>query len=318
MNSKSLNSFRNLFFFLIVSLGLIYTLILVKGLGRSMSGFVMQLIFLLDILKTQPLLSLKLIFSSQFVFNVGFGFTILFLSLKYLNALLRSLLNFNLTQKTIKNLIIIKSNKKYFIFKSTQPQAFTVGFFLPKIYISTSLIRKSTDIELKAVYRHELKHKMNLDPLKDFIINFISLSLPPFFGKKKFFGQYSALVEINCDSFAQLKLKSSLPLVSALLKTTSSHSVILETAAYFSSQSERIKVLVGESRLKIKQLFLMNSFILVFAIFSLNLVTNTNLFYNCEHVLKCVQIFLSENKQTKLVNSSPVSVSPVMDHCPQC
>lgn len=51
--------------------------------------------------------------------------------------------------------------------------AFTSGLFRPRIYISTGLLRGLEKDELRAVFFHELKHKLSFDPLKFLVFGFI-------------------------------------------------------------------------------------------------------------------------------------------------
>jgi len=51
--------------------------------------------------------------------------------------------------------------------------AFTSGLLKPRIYISTGLLRGLEKDELRAVFFHELKHKLSFDPLKFVVFGFI-------------------------------------------------------------------------------------------------------------------------------------------------
>jgi len=52
--------------------------------------------------------------------------------------------------------------------------AFTIGLVKPAIYISTGLIEELTPEELRAVVLHEIHHAVNKDPLRLFILSFIT------------------------------------------------------------------------------------------------------------------------------------------------
>ncbi len=65
-------------------------------------------------------------------------------------------------------------------FRGERPEAFCMGIFNPKIYISTGLIEKMEQDELATILRHEQYHLDHHDPLI-FLIAYITQSLFPFF-----------------------------------------------------------------------------------------------------------------------------------------
>jgi beta-lactamase regulating signal transducer with metallopeptidase domain len=65
-------------------------------------------------------------------------------------------------------------------FRGEQPEAFCLGIFRPRIYISTGMIRIMNKAELATVLRHEQYHLSHQDPLI-FLIAYITQSLFPFF-----------------------------------------------------------------------------------------------------------------------------------------
>jgi len=98
--------------------------------------------------------------------------------------------------------------------------------------------------EIEAMIQHEINHQKNYHPLKIFITGFIKSTLPFLPGRNWLFDNYLTLVEVSSDQFSDELLNNKLPLVSALLKFQSQS--FEPGISYFNSQSERIKILVGQ------------------------------------------------------------------------
>ncbi|MCM3755862.1 M56 family metallopeptidase [Sporosarcina aquimarina] len=96
--------------------------------------------------------------------------------------------------------------------------AITMGLVRPRIVLSTGLMKLLTDDELTAVIYHEMYHKENHDPLKNFLISLCSSTLWYIPILKWFNQKYRIFKELLADEFAIEKQATSLNLGSALLK----------------------------------------------------------------------------------------------------
>lgn len=282
---------KNVFFNSLLIFGLTYISFLAVFVYQTFSGFVMQLIFLADTLRFHPSNIISFIQSSDFLFNFFSGF----LSLTLLTLLIKSFLviirKIFVTQKYIKNLNII-SQKKYIVFSSPTPHAFTAGFFHPQIYISSKLLKISTPKEISAVYLHEFFHKVSFDSFKDLYIDFLTNTLPFLPFKSWFFGQYHLIKENCCDFFAQNKISDRKPLISALIKIHTFYTPTHNLLSHFSAQSERIKILTGKKTFHSFNPLSYSFFSVLFLVLSINFVSQSDLFYHCQHLTRCFETFI--------------------------
>ncbi len=293
---------RNLAFLFILTLGILYISFLSLAFLKIFSGFSMQLIFLIDALKNNHQNLIPLIISSTFYINVLSGIILFILLLRFFKSLDYSFNKIFLTKKFLNNLKSKRQNQ-YNLIKIKEVIAFTSGFLNPQIYISEKLIKTVNPKELEAIIFHEQKHQFNFDPLKDFIVDLINHFLPSFPKKVWIFKNYSALVEINCDNYAQTQLKSKTPLVSALLKIEEPDTRNNFYLNNFSEFHERVSVLVDKKKPNFKNFFTLNSFLLVLILFTTTFIGKSTIFYQCNHLVKCVEVLFSHQN---------ISLS---DHC---
>lgn len=109
-------------------------------------------------------------------------------------------------------------NKKYFVFDSTLPTAFTKGFFRPKIFVSSGAIQKLSTAELAAVLTHEIYHASRRHPLKGFAAQIFSnffFFIPLIKDLSNHFLKYR---EVHADNHAKLAGFNHAIIGSALLK----------------------------------------------------------------------------------------------------
>lgn len=106
----------------------------------------------------------------------------------------------------------------FIIISNPAPIAITMGFFRPKIVISTGLISLLTDDELKAVVSHEIYHRDNRDPLKIFVLTLFASTIWYIPILKWFNQQFRIIQEVLADEYAIKKQQTSMHLGSALLK----------------------------------------------------------------------------------------------------
>lgn len=294
MNSKRLNLISNLYFCLIAFSGLFYTALLVFATEKVFPAFVMQIIFLLDALKFDNSL-IGLVTSKLFLLNVIPGFILIGLIIGYIKTLFKSIKSIGLAKIIANKLEIVSITKEYFKFKSREVSIFTLGFFNPKIYISSTIFKTHSHEEIRAMIEHEINHRDNLHPLKIFIANFIRSVLPIIPGKNWLIDNYLTLVEVSSDQFSEDKLKNKLPLVSALLKFENQS--FEPGMSYFNSQSERIKILVGQKKQIFKIPMIYYSMVLTVMLSGALFVKNTNIFYDCQHLLKCMELLITPDSQ---------------------
>lgn len=110
------------------------------------------------------------------------------------------------------------TNMDIIVISYPTPLAITMGFFSPKIVISTGLVNLLTEEELDAVIAHEMYHKNNRDPLKIFVLSLISSTLRYIPILKWFHQKYRIIQEVLADEYAIERQATSASLSSALLK----------------------------------------------------------------------------------------------------
>lgn len=313
MSYKRLNLISNIYFCLILLSGIFYTVLLFIATQKIMPALIMQIIFFLDALKFDNSI-VALITSKLFLINVIPGLLLLSLILRFGKSLIKSVNTLRKTSQFVKNLDIININPDFLKFLSPEASIFTSGFFRPKIFISSTLFKSHNRGEISAMIQHEENHKKNYHPLKIFITNFIQSLLPSIPGKNWFVDNYLTLIEVSCDQFSESKISNKLPLVSALLKFQNQS--FEPNLSYFNSQSERIKILVGQKKQGLKIPMAYYSLLLVGILSSALLVKNTNVFYECQHLLKCVELLITPNSQPLVTAIHPQSnVFSTSDHC---
>ncbi|PIU73318.1 hypothetical protein COS78_02975 [Candidatus Shapirobacteria bacterium CG06_land_8_20_14_3_00_40_12] len=303
MSSKKLNLLSDIYFGLILLSGFFYSIFLAVASPKLLRALTMQIIFLLDALKFSNN-TLSLITSRSFLINVIPGLILLGLLSQYVKALIKSTRSVKSTRLFINTLIITKITPTFTQFRSGRGHIFTSGFFHPIIYLSLALFETHSPEEIEAMIQHEINHQKNYHPLKIFITGFIKSTLPFLPGRNWLFDNYLTLVEVSSDQFSDELLNNKLPLVSALLKFQSQS--FEPGISYFNSQSERIKILVGQKKQGIKIPMAYYSIILFVFLSSTLFIKDSDLFFDCRHLLRCVE---------KLITSSTSQIFFQSDHC---
>lgn len=317
MSHRKLNFLSDFYFGLIVLSGLLYSAFLLVSSTKILPALAMQIIFLFDAVKFNDNI-FKLIFSRLFLINVVPGLILLGLISRFIHALIKSIKSVKSTHLFIGALDIKKITVDFIQFQSNHGLIFTSGFFKPAIYISSALFQTHNQAEIAAMLQHEINHRINYHPLKIYLTNFVKSILPPFPGKFWFLDNYLTLVEVSSDQFSEDQIKTKLPLVSSLLKFQNQS---FETGvSYFNSQSERIKILTGQKKQWQKIPIAYYSLVLVVLLSGTLFIRNSNIFFDCQHLLKCVEILFNPNSQPLItsVNSSPaIPVIPptISGHC---
>lgn len=144
-------------------------------------------------------------------------------------SLVVTLLKFYFFKKSLikidrKTKVISSLEKKYslekrmVVFQSQKPTAFCVGFFTPKIYLSSKLFKVMSMAEIEAIIIHEKQHILNKDNIK---LSMVSIIKSTFF----FFPVIGDLMknmeisqEIRADEDTIITTGKKTPLMSALRK----------------------------------------------------------------------------------------------------
>ena len=111
-----------------------------------------------------------------------------------------------------------RKRQDYLVTQHASPFAVTLGFFKPKIILSTGLINLLEDEELEAVLHHEQHHQVHKDPLKNFLL-YLMASVMWYIPLLKWLQhQHKILTEVTADHYAVDRLGSSFNLGNALIK----------------------------------------------------------------------------------------------------
>ncbi|MFQ6082054.1 MAG: M56 family metallopeptidase [Candidatus Aminicenantia bacterium] len=124
--------------------------------------------------------------------------------------------------------------------------AFTAGLFQPKIYLSTGLIKFLTQEEFKAVITHEMSHCQKKDPLKRFVLNFMTDFLF-FLPISKYLKNYIIDAQEKKADDKALFSVHSLHLASALIKVAKSNKQVYSSVLSLEGRrnlEQRVKRLI--------------------------------------------------------------------------
>lgn len=296
MNYKKLNIFSNIYFLFLTSVEVIYSVFLLKLFVETAPGFVMLLIYLVDILKHsysfEKVDSLNLLLISS-----GISVLAQFLLYRLLKAILITYKKVNDTKDFTRNIKVLSVDGTLITVKTLSSKAFTSGLFHPRIHIPAKLRESLSKDEIEAIILHETQHTRAYDPLKGVIVNFFYKSIPGFPFKKWIFGYHSVLTELAADAYAESKLKKRLPIISALLKQYEEKTdLTYSTVGFSNSQSERIHILVGKKKIELKAPLMLTFIIGTTLLTGTLLMKEKQVFYNCPHINSCVNSILTPNK----------------------
>lgn len=143
-------------------------------------------------------------------------------------------------------------SKKVKIIQNKKPLAFCLGFFKPKIYLSTELIQLMNRPELEAIILHEKYHLLKRDNISLVVITFVKhlfLPFPIFFD---FLENMTRIREIKADHFGVNTMGKREPMTSAfkkLLNFDNDSSYLLHYSSAFTNHEHfenRIHALFGK------------------------------------------------------------------------
>ncbi len=303
MNYRKLNIITDIYFVLILVLGIVYFMFLIFSFVKIFPAFAMQIIFIVDSIKFGHDL-IAFVLTRTFIINFVPGLLLFGLCIRLFYSVFILLKNIIQTFDITRNLKVVKINTLFLEFKSNFSSIFTIGFLFPQIYLSSKIFKTHTRQELDAMVQHEVNHQRQRHPLKIFVSNFIKSIIPSIPGKNWLFESYLSLTEISSDSFSENIIKTKLPLVSALSKFQESTFEMLPVSiSYFNSQSERIKVLVGQKKQSQNISMFYGTCVIAFILFSSLSIKNSNIFYECRHLISCVETLISPNGPSLITSS---------------
>jgi len=285
---------KELSFILIFITGISYVLFIYFFLTKVLSGFIMQIIFLLESFKTGNDLQTLLV-SNEFYTNLIGGFILIILLIRVINSIFKSIKSLINTKQFIDQLNIINIDSEKYIFQYSLPLVFTSGIFKPKIYVSNCLIQSLDQHEIRSIILHEKQHKISYDPLKKIIIELIKSALPYLPFKYQIFKSYEVLTELTCDMYSQEIMNSKRYILSAMLKIFNFEKFdnILINGFNINLDNDRIGILAGTKKFKTSYFFMV---ILTFFIstISANVMLNRyDPFVEYNHIPESISSILS-------------------------
>ena len=133
------------------------------------------------------------------------------------------------------------------LFRAPEPMAITVGYFSPRILVSTGLLDALDDQEIEAVLHHEAAHVANRDPLRTFLSDACRTALP-FIPIVRFAAsQFDVKKELEADATAIKMMGSPAPLASALAKVIAGMPGEPAVGVGISPTEARIDALLGRA-----------------------------------------------------------------------
>jgi len=111
-----------------------------------------------------------------------------------------------------------KLSEKVKVIQDEKPLAFCLGFFRPKIYLSTSLIKLMNRYELEAIILHEKYHLLKKDNILLVVVSFIRqffILFPIFID---FFDSLIKAREVQADRYGSVLLGKKQPVAAAFKK----------------------------------------------------------------------------------------------------
>ncbi|QGQ47730.1 M56 family metallopeptidase [Metabacillus sediminilitoris] len=212
----------------VLGLGLLFALILSVQMGMYVMNHLFGTIISLNIFQ----LCISLFHGNTFVYhavliavNTFIAYTIFMIVKKVIqqifgiykvNKRISIEKNIQLTEKI--NGTYNRKQNDITIIDSTEPIAFTMGFFKPKIVLSSALITMLDKAELEAVIYHETAHQKYYDPLMLLVLQIISEVMWYIPLTRWSYENYKIMIELVADEYAIKRMGSELGLGSALLK----------------------------------------------------------------------------------------------------
>ena len=124
--------------------------------------------------------------------------------------------------------------------------AITVGYFSPRIMLSSGLLESLDEAELEAVLHHEAAHVLRRDPLRTFVCECCQTALPFIPIIRYAASQFRIKKEVKADAAAIAVIGSPVPLASALAKVIGGMPVATTLGVGLTPTEARIDTLLGK------------------------------------------------------------------------
>ena len=197
------------------------------------------------------------------------------------------------TEKYVNGLKLLSRTGNKVRFDSASGEIFTAGMLHPTIYLASGLNKTHSNREMRAMMAHEENHVRMKDPLRTTLAMMVEKGLPSFPMKEKMFRYFMTLTELCADKSAEESLADGLPLITALYKKLQLSNRSLSAGInYFSSQSERIGILVGKKKLNWGMNMRLTSGVMVGLLVFTYVIIKSN-FYSCPHLSLCLSALTS-------------------------
>jgi hypothetical protein len=254
----------------------------------------MQIIFIVDAVRSGESI-VKITTQENFLLNIIAGLLVLTLIFVLLRSILKSTISIIKTYRFVSTLTILDEQDGLVYIENDFNHAFTAGILRPKIYISDKLLETLNEKELNAVKEHEKFHQKTFDPFLKVVVDFVKNAMPFFPFKRRVFDSYEVLVELSADLYAERKLNTKLDVITALNKMIdlSNYNRHLNFSS-FSLNNERIPILVENKVFKTKSYFIFFAFVLFSVMINTYLISNTNIFLECQHIVECINALFNQ------------------------
>lgn len=132
------------------------------------------------------------------------------------------------------------------LFSAPEPMAITVGYFSPRILLSSGLLETLDDQEIEAVLHHEAAHVRRLDPLRAFVTDACRSTLPFVPLIRYAASRFEVKKEVEADAAAIAAIGSPAPLASALAKVIAGMPTVATQGVGLTPTQARIDALLGK------------------------------------------------------------------------
>ena len=131
------------------------------------------------------------------------------------------------------------------VVEADEPLALTIGYWSPKIIVSSGLLVALDEQELRSVLYHEAAHVARRDPLRTLVVDTCKTALPFIPAVSYLADRFRTRKELEADATAIESVGSPVPLASALAKILSSFPARTSLGVGLSPTEARIDALLG-------------------------------------------------------------------------
>lgn len=134
---------------------------------------------------------------------------------------------------------------QYWLVTDPQPQALTVGWWRPAVFVTTDMIQRLTKSELRMVLRHEQAHVQSWDPLWAGIVEICGRSFSWLPWMRSWVQASYGLRELVADEVATGQYREAQSLSSAMIKLADQVTPL--SAVAFSPNADRVDKLLDQN-----------------------------------------------------------------------